>query len=164
MALLIHIKKGKKLIINGAVLENVSERTISFLLKNEVDVLRCDDVLAPDEAATPAGRIYYALQCLYLFPNRRECYLPVFSELIEIYRQAAPSMSKLIDDILCHVRAGQFYEALKHTRELIRHEGRSLALLAEDPDAGADSTRVPAAAAPRRPVLRHNERALRRTA
>lgn len=137
MALLIHIKKGKKVIINGAVLENASGRTMSFLLQNEAQVLRGDDVLAPDDASTPAGRIYYALQCLYLFPERQPRYLPLFSDLIECYRQASPSASDLIDTILESVRAGRFYEALKGARELIRHEGRLLTALAEAPAAKA---------------------------
>lgn len=129
MALTIHIKKEKKIIVNGAVLENASGRTLSFILKNEANVLRCEDVLSPEERSTPVGRIYYALQCLYLFPERRALYAATFSDLIESYRQAAPSASAIIDQILMRVRAGQFYDALKITRKLARHEAQCLSAL-----------------------------------
>jgi flagellar biosynthesis repressor protein FlbT len=142
MPLLIHIRKGKKIFINGAVLENASERTVTFLLRNQAEVLRCDDVLIPDEAVTPASRVYYTLQCLYLFPaSRRRC-APVFFRLAESYREAAPSMSELIDRLLARVRAGQYYDALKLARELIVHESRCLQSLAERLDDDAEGEHV----------------------
>ena len=140
MPLLIHIRKGKKIFINGAVVENASERTITFLLRNQAEVLRCDDVLTPDEAVTPASRIYYALQCLYLFPaSRRHCFT-LFFELAESYRKAAPSVSDLVERLFARVRAGQFYDALKLARELIVHESRCLQCLERGltGDAGGD--------------------------
>lgn len=157
MALLIHIKKGKKAIINGAVIENASGRTMSFLLKNEAEVLRCDDVLDPADADTPAGRVYYALQCLYLFSERRDRYLPIFSESIEIYRRAAPSASDLVDGILAYVRAGRFYEALKLTRELIAHQGLVISAISGETEAST-------AMAGDRRLTAQNGVALRKTA
>lgn len=129
MPLLIHIRRGKKIFINGAVLENASERTITFLLKNQAEILRCDDVLTPDEAGTPANRIYYTLQCLYLFPGNRRRYASLFFGLGESYRQAAPSANELVEHLFARVRAGQYYDALKLARELITHENRCLQVL-----------------------------------
>ena len=140
MPLAIHIRKGKKIIINGAVLENASERPIKFLLKNRAEVLRCDDVLAPDQAVTPAGRIYYALQCVYLFPHSKSRHLSLFFDLVEGYRTAAPSVDAIVDRLLALVRLGQFYDALKLARELIVHEGECLRRLDRCP------TRKPAVA------------------
>jgi flagellar protein FlbT len=122
MPLAIHIRKGKKIIINGAVLENASERPIKFLLKNRAEILRCDDVLAPEQAVTPAGRIYYALQCVYLFPHSKSRHLYLFFDLVEGYRIAAPSVNDLVERLLVLVHSGHFYDALKLTRELIVHE------------------------------------------
>jgi flagellar biosynthesis repressor protein FlbT len=126
MPLLIHVRKGKKIFMNGAVLENASERTITFLLKNKAEILRCDDILVPDEAVTPASRIYYALQCLYLFPDSRGQCFPVLFELAESYREAAPSASELVERMFTAVRAKQYYDGLKLARELIAHESRCL--------------------------------------
>lgn len=129
MPLLIHIRKGKKIFINGAVLENASERTITFLLKNQAQILRCDDVLIPDKAGTPASRIYFTLQCFYLFPDSQRRCFSLFFDLVESYRKAAPSASELVERLCAVVRAGQYYDALKLARELIVHENRCLQCL-----------------------------------
>lgn len=160
MPLLIHIRRGKKIFINGAVLENASERTITFLLKNQAEILRCDDVLTPDEAGTPANRIYYTLQCLYLFPANRRRYASLFFGLAESYCEAAPSASGLIEQMLARVRAGQYYDALKLARELMAHESRCLHVLegclagdAANDDAGAKVSSEATAARPDAPAL-----------
>lgn len=143
MALLIHLKKGRKIIINGAVLENASGRTASFLMCNEAEVLRGEDVLPPDDALTPAGRIYYALQCLYLFPDQRPAYGPAFVALIEAFRDAAPGTGPVIDRLRMAVDDGRYYDALKTTRDLVRQEAWMASTLA------ARVPSVPAASADR---------------
>ena len=70
VALVIHLKKDQQIVLNGAVIENTSGRSISLSVKNEAAILRSSDILAPEDAATPASRAYYALQCVYLFPER----------------------------------------------------------------------------------------------
>jgi flagellar protein FlbT len=126
MALVIHIKKGQKVIINGAVMENVTGKTISLLLKNEASVLRSEDVLSPEDASTPASRVYYALQCVYLFPERREQHLRDFNQLLDSYLRAAPSSSSIAKAVRSSVDEEQFYAALKRAQELIKHEGKVL--------------------------------------
>jgi flagellar biosynthesis repressor protein FlbT len=161
MPLAIHIRRGKKIIINGAVLENASERPIKFLLKNRAEILRCDDVLAPDQAVTPAGRIYYALQCVYLFPHSKSRHLSLFFDLVEGYRTAAPSVNDVVERLLALVHSGQFYDALKLARELIVHERECLRRLdrhlmepPEVADEHCDARRELAVAGPREPAGR----------
>lgn len=126
MALVIHLKKGQQLIVNGAVLENASARTISLLLKNEAAVLRQDDIIAPEAAITPASRTYYALQCVYLFPEDRERHLQNFNQLLESYVHAAPSAGEIAEDVKAAVANGRYYAALKRAQALIKHEGQVL--------------------------------------
>lgn len=94
LALVVHLKKDQQVVINGAVIENTSCKSVTLRIKNEAAVLRADDILAPDAAATPATRVYYALQCLYLFSDRGKPYLEDFHALIESYVQAAPSAER----------------------------------------------------------------------
>ncbi|MGF1641967.1 MAG: flagellar biosynthesis repressor FlbT [Rhodospirillales bacterium] len=122
MALVINIKKGQQIIINGAVIENVTGKTVSIAVKNEASILRSSDILTPDSALTPAGRVYYALQCVYLFPDRREDYLRHFKELIGSYGRAAPSSGPIIEAVCASVVEQQYYAALKKAQELIAHE------------------------------------------
>lgn len=126
MALVIHIKKDQQIILNGAVVENASGKTISLVLKNEAAVLRSEDILAPDDAVTPAGRVYYALQCVYLFPERRGAHLRTFNDLAGSFLRAAPSARSIVAAILAAVENEQYYAALKKAQELIKHEGKVL--------------------------------------
>lgn len=127
LALVVHLKKDQQVVINGAVIENTSGRSVTLKVKNEAAILRGDDVLAPDTAATPATRVYYALQCLYLFPDRGAHYLENFHTLIESYGRAAPSARAIVDEIVAAVRTTKFYAALKLAQRLIDHEGKVLA-------------------------------------
>ncbi|HYN39087.1 MAG TPA: flagellar biosynthesis repressor FlbT [Rhodospirillales bacterium] len=129
MALVIHLRKDGRVIVNGAVLENVSGRTISIAIKNEAAILRDDDVLQPKDAATPSARVYFALQCAYIFPEQRARHMAQFNELLASYLQAAPSAAPLAAAIRAAVDAGRLYDALKKARELFRHERDLLARL-----------------------------------
>lgn len=127
MALVIHMKKDQRMIINGAVLENVSGRTVAIAVKNEASILRSEDVLTADAAETPARRVYFALQCAYLFPESQDEHLRDFWELLASYLQAAPSAGEIADGMIGAVGAGNFYGALKLARSLIEHETELLA-------------------------------------
>lgn len=127
MPLKLQIKKGQQVIINGAVVENTTQRTISLLVKNEAAILRDRDILTAEDAATPASRIYFSLQCMYLFPSERERFLPLFNDHADSYERAAPSARDIIAAMRGLVAAEQFYGALKKAQELIAHEGKVLA-------------------------------------
>ena len=114
MPLVVHLRRGQQVIVNGAVLENASDRSISLSLKNAAAVLRSDDILAPSGAVTPASRAYYALQCAYLFSEHADEHLAAFSELIDAYPIGAA------------IEAGNLYAALKAARALIQHERKVL--------------------------------------
>ena len=126
MALIIHLKKDAQVIVNGAVIENASGRTISVAIRNNAAILRGSEILAPAAATTPASRLYYALQCAYLFPDRRDDHLITFYELLNSYLEAAPSAGPLVAAVLEAIEARHFYEALKRAQFLIWHEGKVL--------------------------------------
>ena len=127
MALKIHLKNDQQVVVNGAVIENSTGKSISLTLKNEASILRSADILAPEAAVTPASRTYYALQCLYLFPSRAEHYLPIFNAFVESYVDAAPSGRAIAADISAAVEGRRYYAALKLARRLMEHEGKVLA-------------------------------------
>jgi flagellar protein FlbT len=122
MALVIHLRKDGRVIINGAVLENVSGRAISIAVKNEASILRDDDVLQPQDAVTPARRVYFALQCAYVFPDSHARHMRQFNDFLDAYVEAAPSAAPLAAAVRKSVEAGKLYEALKKARELFTHE------------------------------------------
>jgi flagellar protein FlbT len=58
------LKPGEKFVLNGAVLIN-GDKPASFIVENQVTLLRDRDMLQAAEATTPAKRIYYAILMLY---------------------------------------------------------------------------------------------------
>jgi flagellar protein FlbT len=143
MPLKIVLKNGEKIIINGAVLQNIGGAAKALVL-NEAAVLREKDIITESEAQTPASRCYFALQNLYLFPGREEVYKPLVREFLTDYGNAAPSARKLVDDMLQAVDEGQSYRALRLARDLVAHEGSIFdhvkeqlsAELSDSPDGG----------------------------
>ncbi len=126
MALQVNLKKGQKIIINGAVIENAGNRNISLNLHNKASLLRDSEVLGPDDCVTPAARIYYALQCAYIFPEKYEEHLRFFYLHLKEYIKAAPSCAPIVNDIEQEIDDANLYGALKKTQELINHEARVL--------------------------------------
>lgn len=125
MPLKMSLKPGERIIVNGAVLENGGgEAHLVFL--NDAAFMREKDILAEVDALTPASRIYFALQCLYIFPARRDHYSTILAELITAYLDAAPSAQPIIEQVEAQVAQGEFYHALKTVRTLIAHEKERL--------------------------------------
>lgn len=122
MPLKIVLGNGEKIIINGAVLENVGG-PIKALVLNEAAILREKDIITETDATTPASRAYFALQNLYIFPARREDYYPFVQKLYTEYATAAPSSIEIVKDILEDVDAHNYYKALRGARKLVEHEG-----------------------------------------
>ena len=131
MPLKLHIKKGQKIIINGAVVENVSPHNVSLLVMNDAAILRDSDILTPEQASTPASRVYYTLQCLYLFPDEQEKHLPHLNGFTDSYAGAAPSSRPIVNAIRNCVSEGKLYQALKEGRKLLSHEQKVLSHVQE---------------------------------
>jgi flagellar protein FlbT len=119
--LLIDLKNGDKIIINGAVLENSGNNT-KLLVHNKVPILREKEVLSEDDARTPASRVYFALQCAYIFPSERADYLKAFRGFVDDYAAAAPTAEAITNQIKAFVEKEELYRALKAAQKLIKHE------------------------------------------
>ena len=131
MPLKIHLKKGQKVIINGAVVESTSPHNVSLLVRNDAAILRDSDILAPEDAVTPASRVYYALQCLYIFSDEYDDNLRRFNEYLEGYIKAAPSATVIAEKLWKLIDEREFYKALKSAQDLIEHEGKVFSYVQE---------------------------------
>ena len=121
MPLKLTLGKGEKLIVNGAVVKNDGDPA-SLVFENQAQILRQKDILSSDAAQTPASRVYLALQCAYLFPDRRSSHIDDFDQLLRDYVTAAPSAQAIADDIMEKVKTDQLYSGLKVCQRLIEHE------------------------------------------
>lgn len=125
MPLKLDLKCGEKMIVNGAVLENVGPNA-KILIHNLATVLREKEILTQEDAATPASRVYFSLQCAYMFDDAREEHLKNFNQYLNDYLEACPSASEIADVIRGHIEKENFYKGLKSSRNLIAHEVRTL--------------------------------------
>ena len=129
MPLRIKLPSKEKIIINGAVIENAGEAT-TIILHNRVDILRRKEVMSEAEANSPARRVYYALQCAYLFDSDRPRYLDLYRQFAKDYVEAAPSAAAILDEVNGLVASERYYDALRRTQDLMDHETERLASVA----------------------------------
>jgi len=121
MPLKLSVSKGEKFIVNGAVIRNDGEG-ISLLFENQAQILRQKDILTPETASTPAARVYLALQCAYLFPDKAVTHLTDFQTLLNDYIEAAPSAQPIAEEVRRLVGNDQLYNGLKACAKLLGHE------------------------------------------
>jgi flagellar biosynthesis repressor protein FlbT len=121
MPLTINLKPRERLIVNGVVIENAGS-VAKLLVHNNAALLREKDIVTEEQATTPAARIYFAIQCQYLFPGRAEIFLPIIQRFLAEFEEAAPSAADLVGATRRAVDDGQFYQALKAAKRLIARE------------------------------------------
>ena len=121
MPLKLDFKAGDKMVINGTVIENVGTNA-KLVIHNESAILREKEVLTAEDAVTPATRIYFSLQCAYVFPDKMEEHLDQFREFLDDFVGACPSIKSMADEIAEHVAEDRLYKGLKMTHKLISHE------------------------------------------
>jgi flagellar protein FlbT len=120
MPLRVELKPFERIIIGETVIINSGSRT-SFLIDGEAPILREKDTVTAETANTPARRLYFCVQMMYLkndIPKYRASYLSCVKDL----REALPSCRDAIDLINNHVSEGALYKALKENRKLIKVE------------------------------------------
>ena len=125
MPLRIKMPAYDRLMINGAVVENSGVAT-TLVFHNQCDILRQKEIMQEDEATTPARRVYYTLQCAYMFEDDRDKYTDYCEQFLTDYATAAPSSSELIEQIRTLLRKHKFYHALQHVTRLMEHESERL--------------------------------------
>lgn len=127
MSLKVELKPGERLIIGDCVITNSDQRTRLFV-DGQAPILREKDILTADTANTPAKRIYFAVQLMYLDGISAELQV-TFEHLTTEITEAAPSTIAYIDPINNEILTGSLYKAMKRARDLIDYEGELLAKL-----------------------------------
>ena len=137
MPLLIDLKPGEKVIINGAVIENAGANT-KIRICNDSTLLRQKEIMTEEQASSPAARVYFCLQNAYIFPDKRDHYLSFYAEYLADYLEACPSAGEIGAQIQGEVQEGHYYKALKGARKLMKHEATIMARMMGHPDPEED--------------------------
>ena len=131
MALKVELKPGERILIGESVVTNTDQRT-RLLIEGAAPILRKKDIMTPEQADTPAKRIYLAVQLMYTSRDAQRHHEVYFSLVRDIV-QAAPSTWHLIEAINNHILTGEMYKALKEIKKLIAYEEELLAHAARGP-------------------------------
>jgi flagellar protein FlbT len=121
MALKLTLKPYERLILGGAVITNGSTKA-EFIVENSVPILRQKNILSPKDADTPAKRIYFAVQLMYVDGSHLADHHKLYWELVRDFLAAAPRSLPLIDQLNEHILHAKYYDALKTARHLIKFE------------------------------------------
>ena len=125
MPLKLTLKPNEKAIIGGASIQN-GPKGASFVINNDTVILREKDILTEETANTPAKRIYYVVQLMYLCGTLEQSkeYHPHYFEMAKAFMEACPNedVLALINEIGTHLLDGKDYLALKAGHKLIDYE------------------------------------------
>ena len=123
----ITLRDDEKVVINGAVLRSVGRAEV--VVENTAAILRGRDVMTPEEANTPARRLYLACMLAYLDPENLKQYqaqiLSLFGDFVEAIE--APEAKAHCVSFATQVAQCNFYRALNDCRALIAYESQVLA-------------------------------------
>ena len=120
MSLKVELKPHERLIVGNCVITNADQRTRLFI-DGKSPILREKDILTEATANSPAKRIYFAVQLMYLEDNIETLRSEYFALVNDIVT-AAPSCVPLVDEINNDILTGALYKALKAAKRLIQHE------------------------------------------
>ena len=109
------------MIIGGAVITNGATKC-NFFVENTVPILREKDILSEEKANTPARRIYFSIQLMYIDGTRLTTHHKLYWKLVRNFLEAAPSALGIIDRISEDILNGEYYKALKTCKKLIAYE------------------------------------------
>ena len=120
MPLRVELKPFERIVIGDSVIINSATRA-SFLIDGETPILREKDTVTEETASTPARKLYYCVQMMYL-KNDATRYREPYARHLAAMRAAMPEARELIDAANHHVVSGALYKALKEIRKLMKRE------------------------------------------
>lgn len=122
MSLCVTIRKNEIFFMNGQFIKNDSGKKMKVYVNEYTEFLRPSHIMAPDEANTPAKRIKFQIQNMYLFDQKGESEHKFLSQLMKDYVMAAPFSGFIMYEISELVIEGNFFKALKKAHELVKFE------------------------------------------
>ena len=121
--LVLELKPGEMMVINGAPIRFRNKSTIELAARARF--LFGKQLMARHEADSPARRIYYAAQEVYIGADEaRPAALARLGDLVAMFRDATTSAAArmILDMLQTSAGADDCYTALKLARRIIRHE------------------------------------------
>lgn len=122
MPLKIELKPHESIIIGDALITNDNDR-IRFYIDGNVPILREKFILREKDANTPAKRVYFIVQQMYLSKGSKELQ-KLFVEYIKDLQEAAPSLRPFVAPVAEAMITNDYYAAIKEASKLIEQEDK----------------------------------------
>jgi flagellar protein FlbT len=123
MALKLTIKPNERLVINGASIRFAGDRSVPIVIENHARFLRGSEIMGQDEADTPAKRILFTLQAVYMQePDERGELNGALLRQISDFSAAVPSAGLIIAEIASALAEDRHHAAIKRARNLVAYE------------------------------------------
>ena len=122
MSLKIELKPRECIIIGDALITNDNDR-VRFYIDGNVPILREKFILREKDATTPAKRIYFIVQQMYLSKGSKELQ-ELFVEYIRDLNEAAPSLREYSNMVVEAMIVGNHYNAIKEAAKLVEQEDK----------------------------------------
>ena len=141
--LVLELRQGEMMIINGAPIRFRTKARIELTARARF--LFGKQIMAPDQADSPARRIYFAVQSAYIGSDEeRPRGLAAARELIAAFKEVTTSAlaREILDRVLACAEADDCYQALKLARRIMRHEDIVLGRAAPRPRTSYEEQRA----------------------
>jgi flagellar protein FlbT len=129
--LVLELRQGEVMIVNGAPIRFRTKSRIELTAKARF--LFGKQIMPPEQADSPARRIYFALQSAYIGNEEERAQgLTAARGLVGAFKDATTSAlaREILDEALAAAEADDCYRALKLTRRIMRHEDAVLGRVA----------------------------------
>ena len=121
--LVLELRQGEVMVVNGAPIRFRTRSRIELTARARF--LFGKQIMSPEEADTPARRIYFALQSAYIgSEEERPKGLATARDLCDAFKLATTSAlaRDILDRAIEAAEADECYSALKLARRIIKHE------------------------------------------
>src|ERR1700722_13525937 len=126
MGLVLTLKPQERIILGGAVVRNHGAYSAQLMIETHTPILRCPNILPESVINSPCGRIYMAIELMYIQPERREETIELYLALTRDVVAAASSMAPALEEVSRLVIAGEFYKAPQKMKRRLKYEKQLL--------------------------------------
>ena len=126
--LMLKFPAGDRIVVNGAVIENVGRGARLRLLTPDTQLLRLRDAIDPEAATTPVGRLTHTVQMMLIGEVAANVALPEALASLAALRVAFVDRDDrdTVDQVVAFLQETQFYQALRALGRLRRREAELL--------------------------------------
>lgn len=140
MGLVLKVKVGDRLVVNGAVLRNAGRNQMMIEVENQSDVLRAEEIFSESMASTPVRRLCHQIQIAMVSRESRGELIPrIHAALDELESALGKSQGQVLRDVRAQVEKANLYGAYRLLLPVITYEDELLAMASDDEPEGIAS-------------------------